>query len=47
LPPWELRIGSLRVCYEVVSDEPDVVRILAVGQKKRNRILVGNQEIKL
>jgi mRNA-degrading endonuclease RelE of RelBE toxin-antitoxin system len=45
--PWELRIGSLRVYYEVASDEPDVVRILAVGQKKGNKILVGNQEIEL
>jgi mRNA-degrading endonuclease RelE of RelBE toxin-antitoxin system len=45
--PWELRIGTLRVYYEVASDEPDVVRILAVGQKRGNKILVGNQEIEL
>jgi mRNA-degrading endonuclease RelE of RelBE toxin-antitoxin system len=45
--PWQLRIGNLRVFYEVASDEPNVVRILAVGIKKGNRVIVGNQEIQL
>lgn len=45
--PYSIRIGSLRVYYEVASDELDVVRMLAVGQKKGNKILVGNQEIEL
>ena len=30
--PWELRVGRLRVFYEVVPGEPGVVRILAVGK---------------
>ena len=38
---WELRVGALRVFYDVASTErsagtPAVVRILAVGKKKRN-----------
>ena len=45
--PWELRIGNLRVFYEVVADEPNVVRILAVGQKKRNKLLIAGKEVKL
>ena len=45
--PWQLRIGSLRVFYEVAFQEPDVVRILAVGQKKGNRVMIGNEDIHL
>ncbi|MBI4560062.1 MAG: type II toxin-antitoxin system RelE/ParE family toxin [Candidatus Hydrogenedentes bacterium] len=47
IAPWELRIGKLRVFYEVVSGQPNVVRILAVGKKERNRLLIGGQEIDL
>jgi len=47
IAPWELRIGSLRAFYEVVPDEPDVVRILAVGQKKGSRLLIAGKEIQL
>ena len=45
--PWELRIGSLRVFYEVVSEEPNTVRILAVGQKKGNKLIIAGKEIEL
>jgi mRNA-degrading endonuclease RelE of RelBE toxin-antitoxin system len=45
--PWELRIGNLRVFYEIGNDEPNVVRILAVGQKKGNKVFIGNKEINL
>lgn len=45
--PWELRIGNLRVFYEVVTDEPDVVRILAVGQKKGSKLLIAGKEVEL
>ena len=47
IAPWELRIGDLRVFYEVLSDEPDVVRILAVGRKKGNILLIAGKEVKL
>ena len=47
LAPWELRIGALRVFYEVVAAEPDVVRVLAVGKKLRNVLRIGGREIKL
>jgi len=38
LAPWELRIGDLRVYYDI-EDEPDhVVYIRAVGIKERNNV---------
>jgi len=47
IAPWELRIGMLRVFYEVPSDEPMIVRILAVGHKKGNKLFIAGQEVKL
>jgi len=44
--PWELRIGILRVYYEVESAET-VVRILAVGLKDRDVVRIGGEVIKL
>lgn len=45
--PWELRIGDLRVFYEVVFDEPNIVRVLAVGHKKGNKLFIAGKEVKL
>lgn len=47
IAPWELRIGSLRVFYEVVPDAPGTVRVLAVGRKERSILRIGGREIKL
>ena len=47
LAPWELRVGNLRVFYEVDVSEPDVVRILAVGEKRRNKLLIAGKEVRL
>jgi mRNA-degrading endonuclease RelE of RelBE toxin-antitoxin system len=53
LAAWELRIGELRVYYDVArnadaeSDKPGVVRILAVGRKEGNRLFIGNEEVEL
>jgi len=47
IAPWELRIGDLRVFYEVASDEPDTVRILAVGRKRGNKLYIAGKEIAL
>ena len=47
LAPWELCIGNLRVFYEVAPDEPDVVRILAVGRKRRNKLYIAGKVVKL
>jgi mRNA-degrading endonuclease RelE of RelBE toxin-antitoxin system len=45
LAPWELRVGSLRVFYEVDALEPDLVNVLAIGVKRENRLIVAGKEI--
>jgi mRNA-degrading endonuclease RelE of RelBE toxin-antitoxin system len=47
IAPWELRVGQLRVFYEVAGTESGVVRILAVGRKHRNALMIGGKEIRL
>ncbi len=51
LVPWELRIGDIRVFYRAVlhdaPGEPDVVRILAVGLKRGNKLFISGEEIEL
>lgn len=47
LAPWELRIGDLRVYYDV-EDEPDkVVYIRAIGIKGRDSVKIGKEVIRL
>jgi hypothetical protein len=43
LAPWELRIGHLRVYYDVTTDEPQVVTVRAIGVKVGNRVRVGEE----
>ena len=45
IAPWELRIGNLRVFYEVA--EPEVVTILAIGEKRGSTLYIGGEEIQL
>jgi len=45
--PWELRIGNLRVYYDVEEDPETVVLVRAVGIKERNRVRVGRDVIEL
>jgi mRNA-degrading endonuclease RelE of RelBE toxin-antitoxin system len=40
---WELRIGVIRVFYDVDFDNR-VVRVARVGYKERNRLFFGAQE---
>lgn len=47
LAPWELRVGALRVFYEVDAGEADLVNILAIGVKKGNRLSVAGKEIRI
>jgi prevent-host-death family protein len=41
--PWELRIGDLRVYYEV-KDDPERVVVKAIGVKVRDRVLIGGED---
>ena len=45
--PWELRVGALRVFYEVTEGPQAVVRILAVGIKVRDTLRIGGEELRL
>ena len=47
LAPWELRIGNLRVFYDVTSEDPKTVQILAVGIKRGNQLYIGGKLVKL
>jgi mRNA-degrading endonuclease RelE of RelBE toxin-antitoxin system len=47
LAPWELRIGDLRVYFDIKEEPEQVVTILAVGVKDRNRVFIGGEEIEL
>lgn len=43
LAPWELRIGDLRVYYDVEEEPEAVVYINAVGVKERNQVRIAGE----
>ena len=45
IAPWELRVGEMRVYYDVEEKPKAVVVVTAVGIKVRNRVLIGGREI--
>jgi len=47
IAPWELRIGHLRVLFEVSCDPVPSVHVLVVGRKQRNRVLIGDEVLEL
>jgi hypothetical protein len=47
IAPWELRVGALRVFYDVATSEGKAVRILAIGKKTGNVLRIAGREIKL
>jgi len=47
IAPWELRIGNLRVYYDVEDRPRKRVVILAVGVKVRNQVRIGKELIQL
>ena len=47
MAPWELRVGKMRVFYDVSKGPPQMVRVLAVGVKDRNILRIGGEEIQL
>lgn len=51
---WELRVGALRVFYDVASTprtpglrSRSLVRILALGKKERNVLRIGGEVVAL
>jgi len=47
LAPWELRIGRLRVYYDVGQEPESKIVVVAVGVKERNRVRIGGEIIEL
>src|SRR5713226_3854086 len=47
LAPWELRVGNLRVYYDVEEDPEAVVQVRAVGIKRRSQIEIGGELFEL
>ena len=47
IAPWELRIGHLRVYFDVEHEPRPLVRIVAVGVKDRDRVSIGGEEVEL
>ena len=47
IAPWELRIGELRVYYEIRDADQPTVMVLAVGLKERDRVRIGGERIEL
>jgi len=45
--PWELRIGNLRVYYDIEDDPEHVVYIRAIGIKAKNNVRIGKEVIRL
>jgi hypothetical protein len=43
----ELRVGKLRVSYEVASEPDPLVTVRAIGIKDRNRVRIGGVEVDL
>jgi mRNA-degrading endonuclease RelE of RelBE toxin-antitoxin system len=47
IAPWELRIGDLRVYYDVEDDPEPIVHVRAVGIKDHNELRIGGEIVKL
>ena len=47
IAPWELRIGDLRVYYDIEDEPIRKVMIRAVGIKVGNTIRIGGKELQL
>jgi len=46
IAPWELRVGDLRVYYDIEEND-ELVIVLAVGLKKHNQLRIGGEEVEL
>lgn len=47
IAPWELRIGELRVYFDVMEEPAALVTVRAIGIKVRERVLIGGKEADL
>jgi mRNA-degrading endonuclease RelE of RelBE toxin-antitoxin system len=47
IAPWELRLGEVRVYFDVMEEPAAVVTVRAVGIKVRDRVVIGGEEVDL
>lgn len=56
IAPWELRVGQLRVFYDVRPSDPNatepadvvgLVEVLAIGRKRGNVLWIGDKKVEL
>ena len=45
LASWELRLGDVRVYYDVEEQPRQVVKIAAIGIKDGNEVIIGRERI--
>ena len=47
LASWELRLGDVRVYYDVEARPKQMVKIVAIGIKDGNEVIIGHERIRL
>lgn len=47
LAPWELRVGDLRVYFDVTHEPRPLVTVRAIGVKLRERVVIAGEEVDL
>ena len=47
IAPWELRLGDVRIFYEVLEEPEPQVIVKAVGTKRHNELWIGEERIEL
>ncbi|MBI1813434.1 MAG: type II toxin-antitoxin system RelE/ParE family toxin [Deltaproteobacteria bacterium] len=47
IAPWELRLGDVRVFYDVQEKAELLVKVAAVGIKQHNQLWIGKERIDL
>lgn len=47
IAPWELRIGELRVYYDIELEPELIVNIRAIGFKERNQVSISGEIVDL
>jgi mRNA-degrading endonuclease RelE of RelBE toxin-antitoxin system len=47
IAPWDLRLGELRVYFDVSEDPRPTVTVRAIGIKVRDRVLIAGREADL
>jgi mRNA-degrading endonuclease RelE of RelBE toxin-antitoxin system len=47
IAPWELRLGDVRIFYDVQEEPQRLVMIAAIGVKRHNDLWIGKERIEL